>query len=254
MRARRLSSEIWRHLIGIAVVLGPVGVAQGMMLSTAGGEDLGIDALVLVTMLFAYGLYGPLYLGLTAWAFRHRRGEALRHELRASRSPRGWKGALLAFGPKSWGAFVVLIALLAVFGLALSRQLANNPWLLGGAIVAIFGSWILLVAIFAVEYARLWADRHSFAFPDDKDATRSLSDFLYLSVQVATTFATSDVAVTSTRARKTVTVQTIVAYAYTTGIMALFVSFLLSGLPGASGPGPAPTPVPTPAPSVTPGG
>lgn len=230
-RARWLSSEVWRHTVGMGVALAPI--AAWFLTATVRGEP--IERLPnLALTLTSLGLYGPLYLALSAWTLRHRRGEALRHELRATRPPRGWKGALLAFGPRSWGAFVVVLALLGVIALSLTRSFVGNPWLVASAGVAIVGGWVLLVGVFAIEYARLWADRRALRFPDDDDSTRSLADFVYLSVQVATTFATSDVAVTNTRARATVTVQTIVGYVYTTGIMALFVSFLLSGLSGGA--------------------
>jgi uncharacterized membrane protein len=79
-----------------------------------------------------------------------------------------------------------------------------------------------------VHYARLDAVEASFAFPRTKGPP-VLDDVLYLSVQLATTFSSSDVDVLTTRARRAVTGQTLIAYAYTTFIIALLIAVLFLG-------------------------
>ncbi|QTV80120.1 DUF1345 domain-containing protein [Microbacterium sp. NIBRBAC000506063] len=147
-----------------------------------------------------FGLYGPLYLVLTHIAFRGLRGDALRGRLRETGSP----GLLTRFlvqggGPKTWAIGIAVVALGSVSVMLVDEALRTNGLLVTSGILAIAGSWVLLSAVFAVEYARAWAQEGSFEFPGDGE--RVFFDFLYLSFQVSSTFSSSDVQVLTRRGR-----------------------------------------------------
>ena len=52
-------------------------------------------------------------------------------------------------------------------------------------------------------------------------------DFFYLAVQVATTFASADVSVTTTKARRLITANSLISFGFNTVIVALLVSVLV---------------------------
>jgi uncharacterized membrane protein len=94
--------------------------------------------------------------------------------------------------------------------------------------VAIVGSAMIIIVSFAILYARTDAEAGGFTFPGG-DAPR-FGDYLYLAVQVSTTFGGSDVDITSTRARRAVSAQSLIAFTFNTVLVALFVSVLLRGV------------------------
>ena len=77
-----------------------------------------------------------------------------------------------------------------------------------------------------MRYSQLWATGDGLDYPGDGPDT--FSDFLYVSIQLSTTFATSDVSVTTARARRLVSVHSVIAFAFNSVIVALLVSVVLS--------------------------
>lgn len=65
-------------------------------------------------------------------------------------------------------------------------------------------------------------------FPGD-DGPPDYGDFLYFSITLAATAQTSDVAISSRAMRRLVLVQTLLAFAFNTGVLALAIN-ILAGL------------------------
>lgn len=190
-------------------------------------EDATRRDILIMTPFLGFGLYGPVYLVLTHIAFRDLGGDRLRARLRETGSP----GILTKFllqggGPKTWAIGIAVVALASVSTMLVDEALRSNGLLVVSGVLAIAGSWVLLSSVFAVEYARAWAQDGSFAFPGEGE--RVFFDFLYLAFQVSSTFSSSDVQVVSRRGRGMVTAHSIVAFAYSTVIVAVFVSMLLT--------------------------
>jgi uncharacterized membrane protein len=87
-------------------------------------------------------------------------------------------------------------------------------------------SWTFTHAIFALHYTHEFY-RHGRAggclkFPDDEPP--DYWDFIYFSFVIGMTFQVSDVVITSKRMRRTVIVHALVAFVFTTAIIALTVS------------------------------
>lgn len=229
MRRPSLTSDGFRHAI-VGTVVGVAAIAAVLIrrfVGDGGDGDIVEATEVPVFAVVLLGCYGPLYLALTALAFRRAHGGALRRRLLRTRPGSRVARSILIGGPKSWALTVAAVGLITVALVVLNPEVQRSPLLVAGCIVAIIGTWILLVAVFASEYARLWAAGGAFRFPSDDDDDRTFGDFLYLAVQLSTTFGSSDVQVLSRGARSVVTVHSLVAFAYNTVIVAVFVSVLI---------------------------
>jgi len=125
-------------------------------------------------------------------------------------------------------ASAVLVILAGVYSVVLltTGEARSNPLLVIVCVLGVAGTWVLMVAIFAVEYMRTWAKDDSLAFPGDEP--RTFRDFLYLSVQQSTTFSSSDVQIVRGSARSLAMVHSVVAFAYSTAIIAVFASLLIA--------------------------
>jgi uncharacterized membrane protein len=109
-------------------------------------------------------------------------------------------------------------------------NLALQPTTPSGGLIAlcvavVIASYAMIVVSYAVQYGRIDAEDEGFAFPG---GTRPrFIDYVYLAAQVSTTFGGSDVALTTSRARRAVMTQSLLAMAFNTVIVSLFVSVLL---------------------------
>lgn len=207
-------------LIAAALMAALLVVARAL-----GVEPTQASEISAVTFALLFGLYGPTFLALTWLAFRGLHGERLRaHLVRSDERSRVVRWALLA-GPKSWATLVILAGIYSVV-LLTTGEASRTPWLVGVCVVGVAGTWVLMVGVFAVEYMRSWAKHDSFVFPGDEQ--RTFRDFLYLSVQQSTTFSSSDVQIVRGAARGIAIAHSIVAFAYSTAIIAVFASLLIS--------------------------
>lgn len=118
------------------------------------------------------------------------------------------------------------MAVTAVLTLTVVSNHHAPIWPSLAGIACVLGAWLVLIGVFADEYARLWAASGRFVFPDD-DAERRFGDFFYLSIQVSTTFSSSDVQVCGHQARSAVTAHCLTVWAFSTVIVALLVSLAL---------------------------
>ncbi|GIT79801.1 hypothetical protein LLS1_14700 [Leifsonia sp. LS1] len=85
-------------------------------------------------------------------------------------------------------------------------------------------SWVVTVYSYAVHYARVNSVALNIQFPGDRPPV--FMDYFYLSAQVATTFSSSDVTILTTLGRKVVTGQTIIAFVYSTFVIAMLLSVI----------------------------
>lgn len=222
---RRLHGEAFRHAVSIAASsLIITGVPATIVMVSEGSFAYADSLLVSMTLLFA--TYGPIFLWLTHVAFGRLQGDALRARLRRSTERRRLIRLLFLGGPKSWAALIALVGVLSVIILA-TGDARDSIWLVLACVACVVGTWVLLVGVFAAEYMRTWANEDAVRFPGGDDVR--FADFVYLSVQLSTTFSSSDVDLVDTSARRLATVHSVVAFAYSTVIIAVFASLLISG-------------------------
>jgi len=101
------------------------------------------------------------------------------------------------------------------------------------ALSTVAGTWFFLPIEFALVYASLYHRNghcHGLDFPgsEDEEGGPDYLDFLYFSVTVAACAQTSDVAVNSRTMRRMVLLQTVLAFAFNTGVLALTINILAS--------------------------
>lgn len=224
VRLRRfLARESARHAVAsTAAAIVAAVIALGIRFF-AGDIDPSTLSPVSVTLLF--GLYGPAFLALTSFSFRHALGDDLRDLLRATPEHRGLLRWLFISGPTSW-AFTVLAIGVASAVLLSTGDSRSALWIVPVCVLGVAGTWVLMCGVMAVEYMRRWALEDPIDFPGQEE--RTFSDFVYLSVQLSTTFSSSDIQLTKTSVRKIASIHSVLAFAYSTAVIAVFASLLIS--------------------------
>jgi uncharacterized membrane protein len=169
-----------------------------------------------------------IYLPLVLWMMLGRAG-AVNVQQRANRLADGLPVILLL---AVTGAMASFGAIALELGAAKAAHTANMPTLVF-AIATVCSSWLLLPVEFGIAYASLYHGdgkaSHGLEFPGDEDGPPDYGDFLYFSITVAATSQTSDVGVSSRSMRRLVLVQSLLAFIFNTGVLALTVN-ILAGL------------------------
>jgi uncharacterized membrane protein len=223
-RMTRMEREVTRHTV--TSVVATIGSQAVIWLVIAFSADRAIvTGTSSASVALVFGLYGPVFLLLSAWTFRGLHGPRLRGLLVRTEERSRVVRMFVLVGPKSWAFLVTMAGVVAVVVLAVNDA-RQTPWLIGVCIVGVAGSWVTMVAVFAIEYMRLWANEDAVAFPGDEE--RTFRDFVYLAVQLSTTFSSSDVQLVRRSARNLATVHSVLAFAYSTAIIAVLVSLLIA--------------------------
>lgn len=168
-----------------------------------------------------------IYLPLVLWMMLGRAG-SVDVQQRANRLTEGLPVMLLL---AVTGAVASFGAIALELGAAREAHTANALTLLF-AVATVCSSWLLLPVEFGLAYASLYHGggkaAHGLEFPGD-DGPPDYGDFLYFSITVAATSQTSDVGVSSRAMRRLVLVQSLLAFAFNTGVLALAIN-ILAGL------------------------
>ncbi|MBD7918498.1 DUF1345 domain-containing protein [Cellulomonas sp. Sa3CUA2] len=92
------------------------------------------------------------------------------------------------------------------------------------AMAAVLASWVVLHTLFTVRYALDWYDGPTGGVDFHQDAPPRYSDFAYLALTVAMSFATSDPDLVDSDARRLVLVHALLSYLFGTFLVALLVN------------------------------
>ncbi|WP_159501606.1 DUF1345 domain-containing protein [Microbacterium sp. 18062] len=227
-RVPRFASDVVR--LGLATTAGTVTafITAVVILIARDGVvrvDMGI------TCIFAFSAASSIaYLVHTLRVFGRLDGDRLRVVLNGS-TPRGRFGRLGAIVSGTGPTIAVqwsMIAIAAVLVFTLWPGLLKEPVTVWFSILVVGASWTVTIVAYAVHYARLDAALGGLDFPDS-DTPRVFADYVYLAVQVQTTFSTSDVSLETTTARRLVTGHTLVSFAFNTVIIAMLITVLFLG-------------------------
>ncbi len=176
-------------------------------------------------LLLGWNLVIWIYLPLVLWMMLGHAG-GVDVEARARK---------LAEGIPAMLVLAVLGALASLAAITLELQAvrqAHDTRYVGLALATVAGSWLLLPVEFGLAYASLYHRRdkqaHGLEFPGD-DGPPDYGDFLYFSITVAATSQTSDVGVSTKPMRRLVLLQSLLAFAFNTGVLALCIN-ILAGL------------------------
>jgi uncharacterized membrane protein len=229
-RVPRLASDAWRAWTATFLALVPSTALE--MAGFGLGPEASSSALYVENFFVTWLCYGVAYLALTSWTFLPADGQTLACWLHAttprSRLAHAW--TIFSGGASAvWTVTSATISIVAVIAFAFVPDLRTSPIVLATGITAVVGSWLLNAVGFAVLYARTNTARPGLVFPGDEAPT--FVDYVYLAVQVSTTFSTADVTTTSSRLRRTVTGHALIAFIFNTVIVAVLVSVLLTVVP-----------------------
>ena len=130
------------------------------------------------------------------------------------------------------------IALSAVVLAAITAQIANRAALSGADKLLIAATlilvWTFANAVYTLHYAHLFymtgadgKDSGGLVFPGDSGP--HLADFVYFAFTLGVAVQTADVAITSPRVRRVVTVHCIAGFFFNLGVLALTINVLGSG-------------------------
>lgn len=226
-RVPRMAYDVVR--LSLAAVAGLVLTA--VLLSIPGLAGFPIDPEWIVIGLFSFSAGSSLfYMIHTWWVFGRVDGATLRSWLIAT-DPHGrmsYLGAELSGTGPTIAVQWSVVAVGAVLVFTIWPGLLDRPVTVLLSVIVVAVSWSVTAVAYAVHYARIDAARGGLTYPDA--TPRVFWDYFYLSVQVQTTFSTSDVSLTSTAARKVVTGHTLVSFAFNTVIIAMLIAVLFLGV------------------------
>lgn len=234
-RPRWLLSDAWRSsgAVVLAIVLS-FGAMAVLLWLVPQLRDPAQFQLLSMTIVFTF--YPLAYTALTWWAFGGLRGAELRHAVdaesarwrQAHERGRTWLRTLVMGGRAlGWSLAIAITTLILVMGVALIpglRQLAVVPVM---ALVMVAASWASVVMTYAVHYARVETESPGgLGFPEE--AERSFRDYVYVAVAGQTTFGATDVERRTPRMRSISTAQGLLAFVYSTVIVAIIISLMLA--------------------------
>ena len=210
----------------VASVLAFLVLPSGEMLPVEASVSLGFDMAALA------------YLASVVPVWRHGTPDALRRGASHDRS-----GQLLL----PVVAAVVGGVILCTLGMMMVRKSELTPIDLVLVVATCVLAWFFVSIVFALHYAHAYyfgkdttgdgasdgdhdsdgasdSDEGGLAFPGTPEP--HFSDFCYFSLTAGMTFEASDVSVTSTALRKVVAIQTVLAFFYNIGVLALTINML----------------------------
>lgn len=224
----RLYGEGMRSLVSVVAAIGTtvlVSVALYAPISDVTPQDQRTISGAVV----GASVYQVWYVALSLTVF----GLAPRNELEdhaRSRSRIGVARRLLLSSEPGVGlavtaAVAALVAAVWILPRSEDFQDILGTITLVAGIALIVGAWASMVTTYAIDYTLKDLAHRGLVFPGD--AAEGFSDYLYFAVAVSTTFATSDVEVTSRRLRRTVIGHAIVAFAFNVVIVALVIAVIV---------------------------
>jgi hypothetical protein len=225
-RVPRLANETTRSWVVSAITV-PVLVAAPIVLLLV-TDDLSVQQLTIATVFVGWAALCLIAAAVNIAVFVRADAEELQHWLIASKPRdrvRRIEQLLSGGGSTSWAVTGSVIAVIAVLVLSVNATF-RIPVIVYSGIAVVIASLALSITSYAVRYARAYAETRGLDFPGEQEPR--FADFLYLAVQVSTTFSSSDVTVQDTATRRVVSTHSLIAFVFNTVIVALLVSVLVS--------------------------
>lgn len=226
-RIPRLVSDITRGWVAVSIAIVIVTIAVVVMVFTV--DDMSVERVTWSGMFLLWGVLAIATTVLTAVAFHGAESDQLHRWLAATTPETRAKRIMWSInggGAVSWALTGSFIAVAAVLLLTRHAEFRTDPFIVWPAVGVVLGSFTMMITAYAVRYARENATGGGAEFPSTPHPR--FTEYVYLAVQVATTFGGSDVTFTGSRMRRVVSVHSLFAFAFNTVIVALLVSVLIS--------------------------
>jgi uncharacterized membrane protein len=224
-----LVSDVTRSWLSLAVFIPLIlGSSLAIRFLDLDGFGLTDETLTLASFLVGWIGFSAVYMLLAALAFGRADGRELVAWLRAAPRPRS-RGQSLWWAFNGYGAiwWALTGGSVAVFAMTLlvAGGSGSPGVLVWSGVASLAVSWALIAVSFAVHYAREYAQDGGLEFAGEPPR---FIDFVYLALQVSTTFASSDVRITSTAIRRSVSMHSTIAFLFNTVIIAILVAVLIA--------------------------
>jgi uncharacterized membrane protein len=123
---------------------------------------------------------------------------------------------------------IVMAALLIAIA-AVTSNVRPEPWTKAIVVLTLFLAWLFSNMVYALHYAHM-----AYMHPGEGSAGLEFAntkapvywDFVYFAFTIGMTFQTSDVAITSDRIRRVVTVHSFAAFVFNIGVLAFTINVL----------------------------
>jgi len=228
-RVPHLASDITRGWLITGAGLIPTVVVPFLLVALRDG--LSLRTLTASTLLIGWTVIA-LTSSLVTWlVFRRASADELARWLAATTPTGTWKRLtwqLNGGGAVSWAITGSTIAVTAVVILGLNTDYRQEPLVVFPAVGVVVASLLMIISAYAVRYARENVESGGAEFPGG--AAPRFVDYFYLSVQVSTTFSSSDVALVTSSMRRVVSLHSLIAFTFNTVIVALLVSVLITAI------------------------
>lgn len=225
----RLVNDVFRGWIALSITVTLVVIAQILTALTI--PDVSVERLTWSALFLMWGILAVVTTVLIFATF----GRATPVELRtwlAATTPQT-RGKRIAWainggGAVSWAITGSFLAVGAVVVLTFNERFRSDAIIVWPAVGVVIGSFVMMITAYAVRYARENVLNGGAEFPGT--AEPRFTEYVYLAIQVATTFGGSDVEITRSAMRRVVSVHSLFAFAFSTVIVALLVSVLISSI------------------------
>ncbi len=197
-----------------------------MLVARATGEVDGAHFWV-AGLIFTFW-YGLAYLFACHVAFRGLSGAGLRDRIirtRATGTRARLYAALIGGSSSSIAVQFSLVALAGVLVVVISEEHRTDPAMAGSAVAGVVGAWVLMTTAFASRYVTAWALDEGLEVRGPEDDL-TFGDFGYIAVQLSTAFTSADVRLTRRTVRRAAMLHSLVAFAFSTVIVALVVALI----------------------------
>lgn len=225
----KLASDTTRGWVILAISIVPIIAAPFIVVLLTDG--LTLSAITMSGLFIGWSFVAAVTSVLNVVAFVRASPDELTHWLRETTprtTTRRFFWAISGGGAVGWAVTGSMLAVTAVAVLSLDAALRAEGIVVWSGVAVVVTSLFMMLTAYAVHYARKQTRAPGLEFP--KTPAPNFTDYLYLAGQVATTFGTSDVDVTSSAMRRTVGLHSLLSMAYNTVIVALLVSLLLSSV------------------------
>lgn len=221
--------HLQNHLLNLTapqrllMAAGIAGIGWGLLPSTL----LPVTRLVATWNLFC------LCILVLLWAGTHR-ADAIHIRRMANRQDPGRTWTFVAVLVGSAASLLAVVFLMTNIPAMQGREVTVHVGLSAGAVA---GAWLLVHSVFALRYAHVYFSEDLSTDPPDNlggldfpgTPPASYWDFAYFAFVIGMTAQTADVAISSTRMRRLVTLHGLLAFGFNTSIVALTIN-LLAGI------------------------
>lgn len=220
-----------------SVIAATAGVGCALWMTAVTGDLTDIDRIAFTTVvyLFAWPLFGAVYLLWTHLAYANQGPRTLGSRARREEErQRRWWSSLIGYGgASSWTLSAALATIFITVVIAQNPDYRSDLLFVALGLLCVACSWAIMAYSFALQYLRLDAgDGEVEHIRLGLEGDARFGDYLTLAVLLSTMAATVSAKIRTREAWALVRTNVLFAFTFNSVIVAMVVSLLLGGLVG----------------------